>query len=169
MVGTSHSVQWRELKKAQVNYITKHQVWSNFNAQYTKHQKILDNVKWFQPSLGWSSGPTALRLACDREFKEIYMLGFDYTGYQDAKSSNRHRFNNIFKDTRNYKKSTDEATFYGNWMNQTKRCLQDFKNTNFYRVTPTRGFRPKDLEWSDGLKHINTEDFLSKFNLQIKI
>ena len=73
------------LELAETDYIIKHEVWSNFNAQYNKNQKILDNVKWFQPSLGWSSGPTALRLACDRKFKEIYMLGFDYRGYPDKK------------------------------------------------------------------------------------
>ena len=65
---------------AESDYIIKHQVWSNFNAQYNKNQKIKDHVKWFQPSLGWSSGPTALRMACDRKFKEIYILGFDYAG-----------------------------------------------------------------------------------------
>jgi hypothetical protein len=152
---------------AESDYIKNNKVWSNFNVQYNKHQNILDHVKWFQPSLGWSSGPTALRLACDQKFKEVYILGFDYQGHIDDKKTNRHKFNNLYKDTRNYKKTNDEATFYGNWMNQTKRCLQDFKDTNFYRVTPTGGFQPKDLEWNDNLKHVNTEEFLSKFNLQV--
>ena len=67
--------------------------------------------KWFQPSLGWSSGPTALRMACDRKHKEIYILGFDYQGLPKDSSNNRYKFNNMFKDTRNYKKSKDEATF----------------------------------------------------------
>jgi len=152
---------------AESEYIKNNKVWSNFNVQYNKHQNILDHVKWFQPSLGWSSGPTALRLACDQKFKEVYILGFDFQGHKDGKKTNRHSFNNLYKDTRNYKKTNDEATFYGNWMNQTKRCLQDFKDTNFYRVTPTGGFRPKDLEWNNNLKHVNTEEFLSKFNLQV--
>ena len=156
------------LELAETDYIVKHEVWSNFNAQYNKNQKILDNVKWFQPSLGWSSGPTALRLACDRKFKEIYMLGFDYRGYPDKKSSNRQRFNNLFKDTRNYKKSTDEATFYGNWMSQTKRCLQDFKDTKFLRVMPKDWFSPKDLTWNENLSNVIITDFLTNFNLQLK-
>ena len=49
------------------------QVWSNFNATIYNRKKILDNVKWFQPSLGWSSGPTALRLACDRKNLQKYI------------------------------------------------------------------------------------------------
>ena len=153
---------------AESDYPIKHQVWSNFNAQYNKNQKILDHVKWFQPSLGWSSGPTALRMACDRKFEEIYILGFDYQGFQDDKHTQRHKFNNLFKDTRNYKKSKDEATFYGNWMNQTKRCLTDFKNVKFYRVIPKDWFKPKDLEFKGDLSTYTIGEFLEKFNLQIK-
>ena len=96
-------------------------------------------------------------------------MGFDYQGYKDKKQANRHKFNNLYKDTRNYKKSKDEATFYGNWMNQTKRCLQDFKNIKFYRVIPKGWFAPKDLEWNDNLTHISTEELLSKFDIQIKL
>ena len=153
---------------AESDYMINNQVWSNFNAQYNKYPKIKNYAKWFQPSLGWSSGPTALRMACDRKFKEIYILGFDYQGYRDAKATNRHKFNNMFKDTRNYKKSTDEATFYGNWMNQTKRCLQDFKDVTFYRIAPKGWFQPKDLEWKNNITHITLEDLASKFNIEIQ-
>ena len=156
------------LEIAETDYMIKHQVWSNFNAQYNKVQRILDHVKWFQPSLGWSSGPTALRMACERKFSEIYILGFDYQGHKDEKKANRHRFNNLYKDTRNYKKSTDDNTFYGNWMNQTKRCLQDFKDVKFVRVTLKGGFQPKDLVWNKNLKHIIIEEFLAKFSLSKK-
>ena len=157
------------LEIAESDYMMKNQVWSNFNNQYNKVQRILDHVKWFQPSLGWSSGPTALRMACERKHTEIYLLGFDYQGHRDAKMANRNKFNNIYKDTRNYKKGQDEGTFYGNWMNQTKRCLQDFKKTNFVRIIHNGGLKPKDIDWHDNLKHITTEEFLAKFNLQIKI
>ena len=153
------------LEIAETDYMAHNKVWSNFNAQYNKHQKILDHCNWFKPSLGWSSGPTALRMACDHGFKEIYILGFDYRGHQDGK---RFTLNNMFGDTRNYKRNKDEATFYGNWMNQTKRCLQDYKDVKFHRVIPDGWFKPKDLEWAENLDHPTTEQFLSKFDLQIK-
>ena len=156
------------LEIAESEYPIKHQVWSNFNAQYNKNQRILDYVKWFKPSLGWSSGPTALRMSLDKGFKEIYMLGFDYQGHVDAKKNNRHAFNNIFKDTRNYKRSTDDSTFYGNWMNQTKRCLKDFKDAKFTRIIPKGWFNPKDLTWNENLSTMTIDDFLSKFQLNIK-
>ena len=151
---------------AETDYPVHNKVWSNFNAQYNKHPKILNHINWFKPSLGWSSGPTALRMACEHGFKEIYILGFDYQGLNQGK---RFTLNNIFGDTRNYKKRNDEATFYGNWMNQTKRCLQDFKDVKFHRVIPKGWFKPKDLGWAGNIDHPTTEEFLAKFDLQIKI
>lgn len=154
------------LELAESDYVKKHQVWSNFNAQYNKNQVVKDHVKWFKPSMGWSSGPTALRMACDRGFKKIYILGFDYQGHHLADHrGNRYKFNNIFKDTRNYKRSKDEATFYGNWMNQTKKCLHDFKKVEFTRVIPKDWFKPKDLEWKGTMHHLTIEEFLQKFSL----
>ena len=66
------------------------------------------------------------------------------------------------------RKSNEQATFHGNWLNQTKRCVQDFKETKFYRVIPKGWFTPKDLNWNDNVEHITTEDFCSKFNIEIK-
>ena len=157
------------LEIAETDYVVHNKVYSNFNNQYEKHKKLLDHVTWSKPSLGWSSGPTALKLACDHGFKDIYMLGFDYQGLAVDSKKNRFHLNNIYGDTRNYKKNNDEATFYGNWMNQTKRVLQDFKDIQFYRVIPKGWFQPKDLEWAGNIKHIYIQDFLSKFSLQSKI
>ena len=150
---------------AETEYMLHNKVWSNFNAQYNKNQRIKDHCNWFKPTLGWSSGPTALRMACDHGFKEIYILGFDYQGNNDGKIF---KFNNVFKDTRNYKKAKEPATFYGNWMNQTKRCLQDFKDVQFHRVVPQGWFTPKDLAWNPNIFHPSTEEFLTKFSLQKK-
>ena len=157
------------LEIAETDYLIHNKVYSNFNsAQYNRNKRILDHVTWSRPSLGWSSGPTALRLALEHKFKTIYILGFDYKGLPDSKQNSRVKFNNVFKDTRNYKKGRDDATFFGNWMNQTKRCLNDYKDVDFTRVIPDGWFRPKDLEWKN-CKHMATEDFLLKFNLTIKI
>lgn len=156
------------LEIAESNYAKTHEVWSNFNGQYNKNQKVLDQIKWFRPSLGWSSGPTALRMACERGYKEIYVLGFDYQGHTDAQKNNRNKFNNVFKDTRNYKRSKDEATFYGNWMNQTKRILNDFQDVKFHRVIPKGWFQPKDLDWKNNLSTLTIQEFLDKFKLEKK-
>jgi hypothetical protein len=107
-------------------------------------------------------------MSLEHGHKEVYILGFDYQGHSIPEKGNRFKFNNLFKDTRNYKRSKDDATFYGNWLNQTKRCVQDFKETKFYRVIPKGWFTPKDLNWNDNVEHITTEDFCSKFNIEIK-
>jgi len=156
------------LEIAESEYVVHNKVYSNFNVQYNKLQKLLDHVTWAKPSLGWSSGPTALRLACDQGHKEIYVLGFDYQGHQEGKKQARFRFNKVFKDTRNYKKSQDEATFYGNWMNQTKNILKDYPDVKFYRVIPKGWFQPKDLDWNENLEHTTIDDFANKFGLNLK-
>ena len=156
---------------AESDYMLHNKVYSNYNAQYAKNDKILNHCKWFKPSMGWASGPTALRMALDHGFKEIYILGFDYQGHKADGKNQGFRFNNIFKDTRNYKKSNEQATFHGNWLNQTKRCVQDFPDVQFHRVTGSAGFKPKDLQGKftkGNIDHPSTEEFLAKFNLQIK-
>ena len=153
------------LEIAESDYLLQNKVYSNFNAQYNKNPKILDHVQWFKPSLGWSSGPTALRMACDHGFKEIYILGFDYQGLSEGDKKNRFKVNNLFKDSRNYKKGNEQATFFGNWMNQTKKCLQDYPDVKFHRVIPKDWFQPKDLQWKGNIDHPSTEEFLDKFNL----
>ena len=125
---------------AETDYVVHNKVYSNYNNQYEKHKKLLDHVTWSKPSLGWSSGPTALKLACDHGFKEIYILGFDYQGHKEDSKNNRYKLNNVFGDTRNYKKRNDDATLYGYCMNQTKRCLQDYKDVQFHRVIPKGWF-----------------------------
>ena len=157
------------LEIAETDYVVHNKVYSNYNNQYEKHKKLLDHVTWSKPSLGWSSGPTALKLACVHGFKEIYILGFDYQGHKEDSKNNRYKLNNVFGDTRNYKKRSDEATFYGNWMNQTKRCLEDYKDVRFHRVIPKGWFKPNDIDRPDNMQHPTTEEFLSKFDLQIKI
>jgi hypothetical protein len=145
-------------------YPETHEVWSNFNHQYEK-LPMAKHINFFKPSLGWSSGPTGLKQAADGGFKKIYILGFDYQGHPRGTNKKSFSFNNMFKDSQNYKKSSDEATFHGNWLNQTKRVLKDYPDTTFYRVINADGFKPNDLEFSTNFKHIDIEDFISEFKL----
>lgn len=104
-------------------YQIKNEVWTNPNAKYKKFV----GFRYFVPSLGWSSGPTALHLAAKHRPKEIYILGFDYAG------ENGH-FNNVYADTRNYKSAKDVPTYHGNWENQTSLVIKEHKDINFFRV-----------------------------------
>jgi hypothetical protein len=150
------------------DYPVKNEVWSNFNHQYNKNPKILNHVQWFKPSLGWSSGPTALKMAADKGFDTIYILGFDYQGHTRDSKRKGFQLNNMFKDSRNYKRSVDEATFFGNWMNQTKRVLQDYPKIQFHRVLPNTGFKPHDLEFNKNFTNLDIEQFIKIHNLTVE-
>lgn len=129
-------------------YHTTHQVWTNPNKGVsTKH-----NINFFNPHKGWSSGPTALNMAVERGHKDVYIFGFDYQGAQG-------KFNNVYADTYNYKKSTDVATYFGNWLSQTERIIREWSKVNFYRVIEDSNFIPDRLEGIRNLQHITYTQF----------
>ncbi len=130
-------------------YHKQHQVWTNPNKGIsTKHY-----VNFFNPHKGWSSGPTALWFACTHGNKQIYIFGFDYQG-------NNGKFNNVYANTYNYKKSSDVATFHGNWLTQTERTIKEFRQTQFVRVINPGDFIPDQLgPQLTNLKHINYDQF----------
>jgi len=131
-------------------------VWTNPNRTFER----MNNFNYFQPSKGWSSGPTALWLATQHNFLEIYILGFDYKGLDNGK-----KFNNVYANTPNYKKSSDGATFFGNWSRQTKMVIKDNQNITFIRVIEPNTYNPPDFESFQNYKTIQKDFFLKMFNL----
>lgn len=138
-------------------YQQKHEVWTNPNKAYDK----LVRLNFFNPSKGWSSGPTALDLASTHGHDNIYILGFDYQGTKDD------RINNIYADTPNYKKSSDKATYFGNWLRQTGVVIQqNFKKRYIRVVEDSNSFIPEPFNKFGNLSHITVEEFKNSFNLQ---
>lgn len=135
-------------------YHKDHQVWTNPNKGINSKK----NINFFSPHRGWSSGPTALWFACNLGHKEVYFFGFDYQG-------NNGKFNNVYADTFNYKKSSDSATYFGNWLNQTERTIKENRGISFYRVAEPGSFLPDKLR-SDmpNLRHITFEEFNQQFS-----
>jgi hypothetical protein len=131
-------------------YQKNHEVWTNPNKAYARFK----GFNYFNPSKGWSSGPTALWLASEHENETIYILGFDYMGLDDGK-----KFNNVYADSQNYKKSHDSATFFGNWMRQTASVIQNNPKKRYIRVIANDGYIPKDLRKFDNLQHITVDEF----------
>lgn len=130
-------------------------VWTNFNNRF----KEINGLNIFQPSKGWSSGPTALWLASTHGYEEIYILGFDYVGLNKGKL-----VNNVYAGTSNYKNTNAPATFFGNWLRQTEQVLQDFENTQYYRVGDTDGFDPG---WKrKNFTNISYSEFRDRINYQ---
>lgn len=127
----------------------RHSVWTNPN----KGVNTKKHINFFSPHKGWSSGPTALWFACQQNFKEVFIFGFDYKGING-------KFNNVYADTYNYKKSTDTATFHGNWLNQTEKTIKEFRTVQFVRIIEPGSFIPDQLgPHHKNLRHMTFEDF----------
>lgn len=130
-------------------YHKKHQVWTNPNKGI--HTK--NSINFFSPHKGWSSGPTALWFAATQGHTTIYIFGFDYQGVNG-------KFNNVYADTFNYKKSQDSATYYGNWLSQTEKVIKEFRHIQFFRVIEPDAFIPDKLGPSlTNLSHITYKEF----------
>ena len=126
-------------------YQRSHEVWTNPNAKFRTFQ----GFNYFTPSLGWSSGPTALDLASKHKPSEIFFFGFDLIG-------NNGLLNNVYADTQNYRRSSDPATYHGNWEKQTEQVIKNNKAIQYYRVVDKGFYR---LEWPyPNFKHITYEE-----------
>lgn len=141
----------KEIDQARYQYTNT--VWTNPNKGVLK----IPAINFFKPHKGWSSGPTALWLAASHKPKEIYIFGFDYEGID-------RKVNNVYADTQNYKKSTDVATYYGNWLNQTERVIRENKDIKFYRVIELLNYKPPALvQITSNFSHMTYEEFSEKF------
>ena len=144
------------LEITKTGYQKKHSLWTNPNKAYSRIPKL--NI--FNPSKGWSSGPTALWLASQHSYEKIYILGFDYRGLEQGK-----KFNNLFADTPNYKKSSDGATFFGNWLRQTTAVVKENPNTQYVKVIAPDNYQPEELNKFKNFSTITVEDFKKIFQL----
>lgn len=142
-----------ELNKAGVQ----HQVetWTNPNRAYAE----MTGFKFFQPSKGWSSGPTALWLASDMtDYDTIYIIGFDFEGTGQL-------VNNIYAGTQNYKAPTEKATYFGNWLKQTVITCQNNPQKRYIRVLGESFFTPPELTKLDNVENIHVRDFKKSFKI----
>ena len=113
-------------------YQKNNSVWTNYNIKY----KNFENFNYFESNLGWSSGPTALNLATSHGPNEVYIFGFDYEGLKG-------KINNVYANSNNYKKSTDPATYNGNWLRQTDTIIKDNPNIIYFRVNVENFYETK--------------------------
>jgi len=139
-------------------YHKNHTVWTNPNKGIAETA----HINFFDPHKGWSSGPTALWLAAKFGHREIYILGFDFEGVDG-------KFNNVYADTFNYKKSSEIPTFFGNWVTQTEKVVREFKDTTFYRVVGKRSMTPPSFTMGlNNFRNLNYNDFVERFGINLQ-
>lgn len=138
----------------QTGYHKQNKVWTNPNHSV----RDIEHINYLNPHLGWSSGPTAMWLAAQHGHTEMYLFGFDYLGING-------QLNNVYADTENYRKSTDQATYYGNWINQTASVIKQNAHIKFYRVVRETCYTAfKELpQGVKNFQHIGYEEFLTKY------
>ena len=90
---------------------------------------IRDVVTPIDFPIGWSTGNTAMHLACQSQPAEVYMLGFDLSSYDEP-------LNNLYKGTNNYLPADSKGFNSENWFNQMHTIFKEFKDINFYWVDP---------------------------------
>lgn len=140
---------------AESKYQLDHEVWTNPKKGIDKFK----GFKLFNPSKGWSSGPTALWLASQHGYDEIYILGFDYKGEDCGK-----RINNIFAGTPNYKRKNDNATYFGNWLKQTCRVIEEHSHIRYIRVIQPDNYCPEELNNFENFSTITMSEFFNSLS-----
>lgn len=131
----------------------RNQVWTNPN----RDVRNIPGLNFFNPHKGWSSGPTALWMASQHKYDDIYIIGFDYQGLNG-------KVNNVYADTPNYKRSVEQATYFGNWANQTEKVLREFTDINYHRVCEKDVFTPENVSRvTQNFRHIYFDEFEETF------
>ncbi len=98
-----------------------------------------DIVESIDYPVGWSAGNTALYLASKPSMiKEVYMLGFDLSSYDDP-------LNNVYKGTKNYLPATARGFNQVNWYNQMEIVFKAFHHINFFLVDSAVQFEENNV------------------------
>ena len=87
-----------------------------------------DRVENIEYPKGWSTGNTAIHLACQQGATEIYMVGFDGSDYSKP-------INNMYKGTKNYVSESAKGFNPINWNNQYNTIVKEFPNVMFYKIS----------------------------------
>jgi len=103
---------------------------------YVDTNDIVESIDY---PVGWSAGNTALYLASKPSMiKEVYMLGFDLSSYDDP-------LNNVYKGTKNYLPATARGFNQVNWYNQMEIVFKAFHHINFFLVDSAVQFEENNV------------------------
>ncbi len=120
-------------------------------------------IKRIAKDWGWSSGPTAIRVALEyKRFKTLYILGMDFFGITpegqiDEKKGNK--LNNMYKGQERYRKANSDRTYFGNWQNQMDTNTKNHPDAKFYHVVLDNQKSPNKLAQKSNWIDINYSIF----------
>ena len=103
----------------------------------------------FPKDWGWSSGPTATRMALEyKYFKKLYILGMDFFGMTktgEINEKNGTQINNMYKGHARYRQANASRTYFGNWLNQMVTNVQNHPTVKFYHIIRPKQTSPANL------------------------
>lgn len=110
---------------------------------------------------GFSAGPTAINIACQKENPtDVFLIGFDM-------GSNDLLVNNVYKGTSNYVNEDAPETFGRSWILQCQKTFENFENVKFWKVNSgplgTDNVSRFIEEWRD----YNNVEYLEQENLNL--
>ena len=113
---------------------------------------------------GYAAGPTSVLISCiEEEPDEVYLIGHDLYSKND-------KFNNIYKDTKNYMGPLSDPTPPDNWISQLKRTFVDFgvgDNKHLVQFYMVNSLKNEIDEWklSVNLHHITLDEMWERLNI----
>lgn len=128
------------------------------NVFYTRLPQKDSGAKKIELNYGYSSGPIAISYALHHGATEVVMIGFDFSGTKGL-------FNNVYENTKFYKKSSDKETFYGNWVNQCVTIMNQNLHKKFVRIIKPGILIPKEFKHIKNLVHVDMAEFLKTINI----
>lgn len=130
--------------------------YSDTHIHYTRNPMPGFGSRKIEHNSGFSSGPVALTMAA-MNFSTVYILGFDL-------NSNTGQINNVYAGTENYLSADAKPTYYGNWVNQVAKIMNDFGNTEFVRITDSIYVTPGEWNLQSNYSEMSFSDFKVMIN-----
>lgn len=121
--------------KVMVDEFVKNKVDETHNVYTTFYIQMPGKLNYFTKHTGYNSGHTCCWLASQHKHKTVYMLGFDYIGING-------KLNNVYADTVNYKRSTDDEVPYSKWYVELSQLLDECVDTQFIRIVGNDHYLP---------------------------
>tara|TARA_B100000085_G_scaffold285242_1_gene320606 strand:- start:5134 stop:5721 length:588 start_codon:yes stop_codon:yes gene_type:complete len=134
--------------------------YSASNIHYTRsHHKIRNSGAHVLPKdiHGYSSGPAALALAAQSEANYLFLIGMDLKGVNN-------KINNIYAGTQHYKPKNADAMYFGNWVDQLNRIIQQTQNKRFMQVNPLNNFTDDSLRKNSNFETMSLDEFKRMIN-----
>ena len=112
---------------------------------------------------GYAAGPTSVLISCiEEEPDEVYLIGHDLF-------SPAGKFNNVYKDSKNYQGSLSPPTPPQNWILQLKRTFDDFgigNNKHLVQFYMVNSLEKEIDEWKllVNIHHITLDEMWKRLN-----